>query len=61
MAVAIMGIGVGAGISTSALLWASGASLIVVALAYPVAGAVGCLVAGAGLALCRGRHDAACD
>ena len=58
MAVAILIIGVGAGLSLSAALWAMGFSVLLIALAYPLGGTLGCLLAGIGLALCRGRAEA---
>ncbi len=59
MAVAILLIGVGVGLCASVALWLGGASLILVALAYPLGGMLGCVLAGLGVALCRSRSQAA--
>jgi hypothetical protein len=59
MAVAILLIGVAAGVTLSVAAWILSASILLAVLAYPVGGTVGCLVAGLGLALCRGRTEAA--
>lgn len=59
MAVAILLIGVGAGITLSVFAWLATASILLTMLAYPVGGALGCLVAGLGVALCRSRAEAA--
>jgi hypothetical protein len=59
MAVAILLIGVGTGLILSVGAWIASASVLLALLAYPVGGTLGCLVAGLGLALCRGRAEAA--
>jgi hypothetical protein len=59
MAVAIMLIGIGAGLMLSVVAWILSASLLLAVIAYPLGGALGCLLAGLALVLCRGRADAA--
>jgi len=58
MAVAILLIGVGAGVTLSVIAWLATASILLAILAYPVGGTVGCLLGGLGLYLCRTRAEA---
>lgn len=57
MAVAIMIIGIGAGMTLSIGAWIAGAPLLLAVLAYPVGGTLACLLAGVGIALCRARSE----
>ncbi len=57
MAVTILLIGVAAGVTLSVAAWLATASILLAVLAYPVGGTLGCLMAGLGLAICRGRAE----
>jgi hypothetical protein len=58
MAVTMMLIGIFAGLVLAATTWLLSTSLLLALVAYPLGGAVGCLLAGAGLYLCGARAEA---
>ncbi len=58
MVVAILLIGIVVGLGLSVTAWMISASFLLAILAYSLGGALGCVLAGVGLALCRSRGEA---